>query len=174
MKVHGIIHQFPKEIKTVIFVFIIVLSVGFYGGLSFVGNTTSMRVSGIESHYLGNEEDESAKVMKFKKSKREILTIVHNHILSMSVIFLLLSLILSTTSINKKLKYFLMVEPFVSIILTFGGIYLMWTGISWFKYIVIISGFFMVLSFVLGTFIIVYELLFLKKKNNSVDFIKKV
>ena len=166
MKVHGILHQFPTEIKTVIFVFIIVLSVGFYGGLSFVGNTTSMSVTGIESHYLGNEDDESAKVMKFKKSKREILMVVHNHILSMSVIFLLLSLILSTTSINKKWKYFLMVEPFVSVILTFGGIYLMWTGISWFKYIVIISGFFMVLSFALGTFTILYELFFIRRKNN--------
>ena len=164
MKVHGILHQFPTEIKTVIFVFIIVLSVGFYGGLSFVGNTTSMSVTGIESHYLGNEDDESAKVMKFKKSKREILMVVHNHILSMSVIFLLLSLILSTTSINKKWKYFLMVEPFVSVILTFGGIYLMWTGISWFKYIVIISGFFMVLSFALGTFTILYQILFYDEK----------
>jgi len=165
MKVHGLIHQFPKEIKILIIAFIMLLSAGFYGGLSFVGNTTSMSVEGIETHYLGNEVDENAEVMKFKMSKREILTIVHNHIISMSVIFFLLSLILSTTSINKKLKYFLMVEPFVSVILTFGGIYLMWTGISWFKYVVIISGIFMALSFVLSTFSILYELLFVKKKN---------
>ncbi|MDO9275703.1 MAG: hypothetical protein Q7T92_09165, partial [Lutibacter sp.] len=140
MQIHGLIHQFPKEIKSLILVFIIVLSVGFYGGLSFVNNTTSMNSSEIESHYLGNENDEAAEVMKFKKSEGEILTVVHNHILSLSVIFFMLSLILATTSINKKFKYFLMIEPFLSIILTFGGIYLLWSGITWFKYVVIFSG----------------------------------
>ncbi|WP_299525776.1 hypothetical protein [uncultured Lutibacter sp.] len=162
MQVHGLIHQFPKEIKTVIFIFIIVLSVGFYGGLSFVNNTTSMQSSGVESHYLGNENDEEAEVMKFKKNEREILTIVHNHILSLSVIFFLLSIILSTTSINKKLKYFLMVEPFLSVILTFGGIYFLWSGILWFKYIIMISGVFMTLSFVIASISILYQLVFSK------------
>ena len=46
-----------------------------------------MNVSDIETHYLGNENDEDAEIMKFKKNEREILTIVHGHILSMSVIF---------------------------------------------------------------------------------------
>lgn len=162
MQVHGLIHQFPKEIKTVLFIFTIVLSVGFYGGLSFVSDTTSMQTSGIETHYLGNENDEDAEIMKFKKNKREILTVIHNHILSLSVIFFLLSLILSTTSINKKLKYFLMVEPFLSVLLTFGGIYFLWSGILWFKYVIIISGIFMTLSFVIATIAILYELLFSK------------
>lgn len=162
MQVHGLIHQFPKEIKTLIFVFIIVLSVGFYGGLSFVNNTTSMVPSGVETHYLGNENDEEAEIMKFKKSKREILTIVHNHILSLSVIFFLLSLILATTSINKKLKYFLMIEPLMSVLLTFGGIYFLWCGYLWVKYIIIFSGILMTLSFLLATVSILYQLLFPK------------
>ena len=162
MEVHGLIHQFPKEIKAVIFVFIITLSVGFYGGISFVNNTTSMQPIGVESHYLGNENDEEAEIMKFKKSEREILTIVHNHILSMSVIFFLLALILATTSIHKKLKYFLMIEPFLSVFLTFGGIYFLWSGILWFKYIIIFSGILMTFTFVFSTFSIIYQLLFLK------------
>lgn len=167
MQIHGLIHQFPKEIKSLILVFIIVLSVGFYGGLSFVNNTTSMNSSEIESHYLGNENDEAAEVMKFKKSEGEILTVVHNHILSLSVIFFMLSLILATTSINKKFKYFLMIEPFLSIILTFGGIYLLWIGITWFKYVVIFSGILMTFSFVSATIAIGYQILFFKKAVNS-------
>ena len=163
MQLHGLIHQFPKEIKALIMVFIVVLSIGFLGGLTFVNNTTSMNVSEIETHYLGNENDENAEIMKFKKNEREILTVVHGHILSMSVIFFLLSLILATTSINKKLKYFLMIEPFLSIVLTFGGIYLLWSGITWFKYIVIISGVFMTFSFVVATLSIAYQILFSKK-----------
>ncbi|MFD0762404.1 hypothetical protein ACFQZW_09955 [Lutibacter aestuarii] len=163
MQIHGQIHHFPKEIKSVILAFIIVLSVGFYGGLSFVNNTTAMQPKGIENHYLGNEDDEDAEVMMFKKNEREILTIVHNHILSMSVIFLLLSLILATTSINKKLKYFLMIEPFFSILLTFGGIYLLWSGITWFKYIIIFSGILMTFSFVFSTLSIAYQLIVTKR-----------
>jgi len=166
MQVHGLIHQFPKEIKLVIVAFIIVLSIGFYGGLSFVNTTTSMSSSGIETRYLGNEDDEDAEIMKFKKSEGEILTVVHNHILSLSIIFLVLSLIVSTTSINKKLKYFLMIEPFFSIILTFGGVYLLWNGITWFKYIVIISGILMTFSFVVATISILYQILFHQKVKN--------
>jgi len=162
MQLHGLIHQFPREVKSVILIFIVVLSIGFYGGLSFLNNTTSMQPSGIESNYLGNENDEDAETMKFKKSEREILTIVHNHILSLSVIFFLLSLILATTSINKKLKYFLMVEPFVSVLLTFGGIYFLWSGIIWFKYVIMLSGIFMTLTFVVSTLLVVYQLLFSK------------
>lgn len=163
MELHGLIHQFPKELKIVILAFISVLSIGFYGGISFVNNTTSMKTSGVETHYLGNENDENAEVMKFKKNEREILTIVHNHILSLSVIFFLLSLILSTTSINKKVKYFLMLEPFFSIVLTFGGIYFLWSGITWFKYVIVISGVFMTFSFVASTLSIGYQLFFSKK-----------
>jgi len=163
MQVHGLIHQFPREIKLVIIAFIVVLSIGFYGGLSFVRNTTSMSTAGIETHYLGNEADEDAEIMKFKKSEGEMLTIVHNHILSLSVIFFLLSLILATTSINKKLKYFLMLEPFLSILLTFGGIYLLWKEVIWFKYIVIFSGVLMIVTFLVSTLSILYQLFSSKK-----------
>jgi len=163
MQLHGLIHQFPKEIQILIIAFISVLSIGFYGGLRFVNSTTAMQTSGIESHYLGNENDEDAEIMQFKKSEREILTVVHNHILSLSIIFFLLSLLVSTTSLPKKLKYFLMIEPFFSIVFTFGGIYFLWSGILWFKYIIIISGVFMTLSFVGATLSIIYQLLFSKK-----------
>lgn len=164
MQLHGLIHLFPKELKALVLVFLFVLSIGFYGGLSFVNTTTSMQPSQIETHYLGNENDEEAEMMKFKKNEREILTVVHNHILSLSVIFFLLGLILATTSIHKKVKYFLMIEPFISILLTFGGIYILWSGVLWFKYVVMFSGILMTLSFVGSTFSIVYQLLFYKRK----------
>ena len=159
MQLHGRIHQFPKEIKVFIATFVIVLSVGFYTGLLFVNQTEQMAPTGIQENYLGNEEKEDAEVMKFEKGAREMLTIVHTHILSMSFIFFLLGGILATTSINKKLKSFLMIEPFVSVIVTFGGIYLLWSGVHWFKYIVMISGILMTLSFTIGILIIFQQLL---------------
>ena len=123
MYLNGLIHTFPKELKLLIGVFIIVLSIGFFTGLLFVGKTSSANPNGIEEQYLGNESDEDAMVMKFKKSDQEMLILFHNHVLSMSIIFFLVGAILSVTQLNKKLKLLLMIEPFLSVLLTFGGIY---------------------------------------------------
>ena len=162
MQIHGIISQFPKEVKGLIFAFIITLSIGFYSGIRFVNDTSKSNPQGIEERYLGNEENEEVTTMQFKKSKAEIMTLVHNHILSLSVIFFLLGGLVTTTGVNKKLKLFLMIEPFVSILFTFGGIYLMWSGIIWFKYIIMISGMLMTLTFLLSTFFILRALLIKK------------
>jgi len=162
MQIHGIISQFPKEVKGLIFAFIITLSIGFYSGIRFVNDTSKSNPQGIEERYLGNEENEEVTTMQFKKSKAEIMTLVHNHILSLSVIFFLLGGLVVTTGVNKKFKLFLMIEPFVSILFTFGGIYLMWSGIIWFKYIIMISGMLMTLTFLLSTFFILRALLIKK------------
>ena len=47
----------------------------------------------------------------------------------MSIIFFLVGGILSLTKLKKGLKKFLIVEPFISIILTFGGLYFLWSGV---------------------------------------------
>ena len=162
MQIHGIISQFPKEVKGLIIAFVITLSIGFYSGIRFVNDTSKSNPQGIEERYLGNEENEAATTMQFKKSKAEIMTLVHNHILSLSVIFFLLGGFVATTGINKKLKAFLMIEPFVSIVFTFGGIYMMWSGIIWFKYVIMISGVLMTLTFLFSTFFILKGLLIKK------------
>ena len=162
MELNGLIYTFPKELKLLIGAFIILLSLGFFTGLLFVGETSSANPNGIEEQYLGNEHDEEAEVMKFKKSDQEMLTLVHNHILSMSIIFFLVGLLLSTTQLNKKLKLFLMIEPFVSVLLTFGGIYLLWKGTLWMTYIVMFSGVLMTLTYSLSVIIILTQLF--KKK----------
>tara|TARA_R110002050_G_scaffold74772_6_gene160274 strand:+ start:41505 stop:41993 length:489 start_codon:yes stop_codon:yes gene_type:complete len=159
MQLNGLILTLPKEIKLLIGAFVIVLSIGFYTGLLFVGETSTANPNGIEEQYLGNEDDENAEVMRFKKSDKEMLTLVHNHILSMSIIFFLLGLIVSITKLNNKLKLILMIEPFASVILTFGGLYLLWTGLLWVKYIVMISGVLMTIVFTISVVIILSQLL---------------
>ena len=150
MQLHGLIHQFPKEVKTFIACFVIVLSVGYSTGLLFIRQTETTHPTGIEENYLGNEDTAVIEVMKFKKGAREMLTIIHTHILSMSLIFFLLGGLLALTSIPKKLKYFLMIEPFISVLLTFGGIYFLWSGWLWMKYVVLVSGVLMTICFVLS------------------------
>lgn len=158
MQLNGLIITLPKELKILIGAFIIVLSIGFYTGLLFVGETSSANPNGIEEQYLGNETDENVMVLKFKKSEKEMLTLFHNHTLSMSIIFFLIGLLLSITKLNKKFKLFLMIEPFVSVILTFGGIYLLWKGLLWMKYVVMFSGTLMAITFTVSIFIILTQL----------------
>ena len=76
----------------------------------------------------------------------------------MSVIFFLMGLLVCFTNTSIKLKLFLAIEPFVSILLTFGGIYLLWLDLLWFKYVVIFSGILMTLSFLLSAFLILKDL----------------
>jgi hypothetical protein len=116
--------EFPKEVKLLIGAFLIVLSVGYFTGFRFVNETTENTPTGIQENYLGNEDDLEAEVMKFKKPKREMLTIIHTHILSMSVIFFILGGLVSFAKLPAWLKKSLMLEPLLSVLLTFGGIYL--------------------------------------------------
>ena len=166
MQLDGLIYTLPKNLKLLIGAFIFVLSIGFFTGLLFVGETSSTNPKGIEEQYLGNEEDEDALIMKFKKSEKEMLTLVHTHVLSMSIIFFLTGLILAITKLNKKLKLSLMIEPFLSVVLTFGGLYFLWKGLLWMKYVVIISGTLMTLSFTLAVCIIMYQLLISPRQYN--------
>lgn len=154
----GLLLTFPKEIKLFIGAFVIVLSIGFYTGLLFVAQTDSTTPVGMEENYLGNEADENAEVMKFKKSEREMLTIVHTHILSMSFIFFLLGALIWLTKLPKNWKLFLSIEPFASVVLTFGGIYFLWTGILWMKYVVIFSGVLMTATFTMSSILVLLQL----------------
>lgn len=148
--------SYPLRLMTACF--LIVLSIGFFTGIRFVSETDSASPDGLVEHYNGNEQDEDVMVMKFKKSAQEMLTIVHTHILSMSMLFFLTGFLLTQTAIHQRLKLFLIIEPFVSILLTFGGLYLIWFGVEWFRYIVIFSGIAMTLAYSAAVIIILKHL----------------
>ena len=154
MHLTGSLSSWPRQLRLLVAVFVITLNVGFFTGFSFVRLTTSLSPSGIESNYLGNESDEEAEVMQFRKSEKEVLTLIHNHILSLSIIFFILGMLLYATDISAWWKTLLMFEPFVSLVLTFGGIYVMWSGWTWFKFVVMVSGMAMLLSVLLMSFFI--------------------
>ena len=67
MQYHGLILSFPREIKIFIAVFVVILSIGFFTGLLFVSQTSTTSPDGVVENYNGNEDDENAEVMKFKK-----------------------------------------------------------------------------------------------------------
>ena len=146
----------PTQLKILVGVFLVVLSVGYFSGLAFVENTSGASQSGIIENYNGNEENEEALEMKFKKSDHEMLNIIHTHVLSMSIIFFILGGLVCGADINSKLKSFLMIEPLISVLVTFGGIYMIWMGVEWMSYIVMLSGCLMTFSFV-GSILVIYR-----------------
>ncbi|MFK5973307.1 MAG: hypothetical protein QM485_08495 [Flavobacteriaceae bacterium] len=168
MNYNALLSSFSKEIKIFIGAFILILSFGFYTGLLFISQTSTASPAGIEENYLGNEEDEDAEIMKFRKSEREMLTIIHTHILSMSFVFFLLGCLVWMLELPKKLKLFLTVEPFASVLLTFGGVYLLWSGMLWMKYVVIFSGILMTATFTISSVLVLYQL-FVRPTTNGND-----
>ncbi|MGB1449838.1 MAG: hypothetical protein ACPG8F_08360 [Flavobacteriaceae bacterium] len=145
-----LLRNFSKAFKSFLVAFILILSVGYFTGLLFVAQTDSTHPNGVVENYNGNENDEDAVILKFKKGEREMLTILHTHILSIGFIFAFLGLLVWGTEIPLFWKKFLTIEPFVSILVTFGGIYVIWLGYPAMAYLVMISGFLMTLSYIGG------------------------
>ena len=144
----------PPQLKALVSVFLLVLSVGYFSGLAFVSDTTDARPQGIVENYNGNESNEEADQMIFKKSGHEMLNIIHTHILSMSLIFFILGMLVYGARGSKMLKSSFMIEPLISVLVTFGGIYMIWIGLEWMTYIVMISGILMTISY-LGSVIMI-------------------
>ena len=165
MEIKNSLGSMPLQFRIFVICFVLVLNLGFFTGFNFVRVTSSLNSQGIEQNYLGNEGDEEAMEMHFKKSEQEILTLIHNHILSLSLIFFILGGLLYMTNVPSKLKSILLFEPFLSLVLTFGGIYVLWRGVIWFKYVIMLSGMAMVLSLTMMSALVIWCCIFPNKKD---------
>jgi len=97
-------------------------------------------------------------------SERELHGIIHSHVITISILFAILSFMVFFTSLTSGLKSFLMIEPNVSLVVTFGGLWLLWLGHTWVKYVIMISGILMHLSLIMLVVTLLWQLL-LKKDN---------
>lgn len=166
-KWNGYIRTFPKPVKWFTGIFLVILSFGFSSGIKFVDFTTHITPQGIEESYLGNEDNEEAEIMKYEKTQQEMLTMLHTHVMSLSLLFFITGSLVFLTKASLKLKRILAIEPLLSIIFTFGGIYLMWTGITWMKYVILISGILMTLCFTGGVLLVLWNLIQKPISNSS-------
>lgn len=156
---NGIIRNFPKSAKWLTGIFVIVLSYGFFAGVRFVEHTTDISPQGIEENYLGNEEEEDFEVMKYEKTKTEMLTMFHTHVMSLSMVFFLTGILVLMTDAPEFWKKTFAIEPMISVFVTFGGLYWMWNGYHWLKYIVFLSGVLMSLCYAGGIILILWNLI---------------
>ena len=145
--------------------FLITMLIGIFIGLGYVYYTTDMNPEGTIEHYNGSEilNDEDIPE-EFPKSLEGMILTTHAHVNSFALISLIIGLIFYFNSIlSGKLKIFLMIEPFISIIITFLSLWLLRYVNPQFVYIVIISGTLMYLMWITMILISLYEIMFKKK-----------
>ena len=148
-----------RSMRFFITAFLLILTSGYVIGLAFVDHTTGATPKGLSEQYRGSPENSNATELKYAKSPDEMSIFLHNHVLSLSLVFFAVGGIFyfsSTTSL--RVKEFLMVEPFAAILSTFGGIWLMRFVSEYFSWLVMVSGATMVGCYFVMVMLILKEL----------------
>ncbi len=126
--------------------YLIVLTIGVILGVIYVFFNTNFSSNGTLKHFNGISTTSQMEISleeaipeHFPLSLESLLINTHGHIISFSFIFLTVLLIFSYSSFpENKLKSILIIEPFISIITTFGSIW----GIRF------VSDYFIILMFI--------------------------
>ena len=154
------LYEFPNKLKLLCFLTVFNITVGVGVGLYYVGYTTQYSSIGTSEHFAGSKVSDDFDIPdKYPKPFSELLNTTHTHVISMTFIFLIIGGIFYFNSIiTGSMKTILIIEPFISIIVTFGGIWLIRFIHPGFSYLVILSGILMYLSFIIMASTIFYEL----------------
>ena len=161
------LYQLSNKVKYLITTFLLVMITGVSVGLIYVMETTSFSMRGTSEHYAGSEIiDELDIPEKYPKNFEGLLLTTHTHLISFAFIFLAMGLIfLMNSVITGVWKTIIMIEPFFSVLGTFGSIW----GIRYiselFSVTTMIFGVLTYLTFYFMAGILLYELL-LKKNIN--------
>jgi len=161
------LRDLPRELKLLTLLFLLTMLFGYAASFMLVLDQTNLSPTGIEENYNGNEDNDEAEIMKFKKSKFEMLTTVHSHVFTLSVIFLITGFMAYFTGLPQKLKLFLITEPLISLIITFSSLVILWQGQPVFKYLAYLSGALMHGTFVITLLLLIREVYFIKPESNS-------
>lgn len=157
--------QSDFNLKILITAFLILLTFGYSIGLLLVEHKTALTPAGITEEYKGTNEDSQEEVIKYPRSKNEMYIFLHNHVTSLSVIFFIIGFIFYFSSaVSCQIKTFLILEPFISIAVTFSGIWLLWETSQLFSWLVLVSGILMGLSYAAMVVLILIELWIPKTK----------
>ena len=152
-----------KNLKKLLIYYLVTLGIGFSLGVLYVYLNSEFSSSGMIEQYVGNNDDWAPKL---PKTLQDLVSHTHEHITMFAIIFLSLGLIfLYNNTIKGFWKRFLMLEPFLSIIITFGGFFVIRYMATSFSYIIVISSLIMYICFYIMLFVCLYELIVLNKKN---------
>ena len=157
------INYLNKNLKKLLIYYLFTIGIGFSLGVLYVYLNSEFSNTGMVDQYVGNNDEWEPKL---PKTLKDLVSHTHEHITMFSIIFLSLGLIFSYNSVIRGFwKSFLILEPFISIIITFGGFFVIRYITTTFSYVIIFSSFLMYICFYIMLFICLYELIFLHKKN---------
>ena len=149
-----------KTAKYFLSLFLITLGIGITTGLYYVYLTTDSTPSGTIERYNGSESVENEIPEEFPKPLENMILTTHNHVNSFAMISFLIGFIFYFNSIIiGKLKLFLMIEPFLSTLITFSSLWMMRFANENFVYILFLSSFLLYVCWFSMIFIAIYELL---------------
>ena len=139
--------------------FLITMLIGIFTGLGYIYYTTDMNPGGTIEHYKGSKVLDNEIPEEFPKPLEGMILTTHAHVNSFALINLVIGMIFYFNSyIKGKLKLLLMIEPFVSTIITFTSLWFLRYMNDQFVYIVMISSFLMYLFWAIMILISLYEL----------------
>ncbi len=149
--------------KTFLAFFLITIQIGILIGIGYIYYTTDLNPEGTIEHYNGSEIIENDIPEEFPKPLEGMILTTHAHVNSFAMISLIIGLIFYFNSIiSNKFKLFLMIEPFISTIITFSSIWIMRYLNDSFVYLVMISSVLMYLCWSIMIIVSLYEII-LKK-----------
>ena len=154
------------QVKLLIIAFTICLVVGVSIGLVYIYTTESTSAAGTIEHYRGSDVTGDFDIPdKYPKTFEGMLLTTHTHVIAFAIIFLILGLFWAMNSIVVGWwKLFFLVEPFVSVLITFLSLW----GIRYvsdsFSYISMVFGILTYTSFYLMAWIILLDLLNRQKR----------
>lgn len=159
------LYELPQKVKYFLSAFLILMTIGVTIGLVYVNRTTGMSGQGASEHYAGSQlEDEMDIPEKYPKEIESMLLTTHTHLISFAFIFFFLGGIFYFNSIiTGGWKTFLMIEPFLSVLGTFGSIWGVRYVSDTFSLAIILFGILTYASYYLMVAIIHFELLFKKQ-----------
>lgn len=143
------LHNWPSAFKKLVFTFVLVSFIGVVVGGIMIEVTTHLRPQGVVEQYKGISKNkiDAADELKFPKPVKEMLITTHNHILGLSSLFVIVGFLYLATGKNSWLQISIAVEPLISLIVTFGGLWVMRYLWSPFVYVVILSGTLMIATY---------------------------
>lgn len=135
----------PERYKKLVFTFVSIAFIGVVFGSVLIEATTHMTPRGVVEQYNGISKSrmDQASEMKFPKPLKDMLITTHNHILGLSPLFLIVGLLYLQVG-EEKWRVAVAMEPLISLIVTFGGLWIMRYLWAPFVYLVILSGTLMV------------------------------
>lgn len=155
------LYQLNKTAKSFLSVFLIVLTIGLLFGLTFLFQVTSFNKDVTTGRLIEEnvQEEDFGLNESTSRSTGELLMTTHNHILGFSFIFFFVGGIFYFNSIISGFwKTFLLIEPLVSIVVSFGSMWLVRFIGEGFIYFTIISALLMYSSFFIMVLISLYDL----------------